>query len=59
VYTALVYRGPGLVKEIKQGLAGLLERDGLSNISEAVGLDHERRTPRLKAVPRTTQARAA
>ncbi|OGA28368.1 MAG: dihydroorotate dehydrogenase (quinone) [Betaproteobacteria bacterium RIFCSPLOWO2_02_FULL_65_24] len=43
VYTALIYRGPGLVKNIKQGLCALLERDGLKNISEAVGIDHARR----------------
>ncbi len=41
VYTALVYRGPGLVKRIKQGLCALLERDGLRHLSEAVGLDNE------------------
>jgi dihydroorotate dehydrogenase (fumarate)/dihydroorotate dehydrogenase len=40
VLTALVYRGPGLVKCIKQGLLRLLERDGLHNISQAVGVDH-------------------
>ncbi|MBI2318397.1 MAG: quinone-dependent dihydroorotate dehydrogenase, partial [Betaproteobacteria bacterium] len=35
--TALVYRGPGLVKRIKQRLCGLIERDGLGNVAEAVG----------------------
>jgi dihydroorotate dehydrogenase (fumarate)/dihydroorotate dehydrogenase len=39
VYTALIYRGPGLVRRIKQGLCRLLERDGLNCVSEAVGLD--------------------
>ena len=38
LYTALVYRGPGLVREINAGLARLLERDGLRNIGEAVGV---------------------
>ena len=37
LYTALVYRGPGLVAEIKAGLAALLRRDGFSQLSEAVG----------------------
>jgi dihydroorotate dehydrogenase (fumarate)/dihydroorotate dehydrogenase len=37
VCTALVYRGPGLVKEIKRGLARLLERDGFESVAEAVG----------------------
>ncbi len=40
LYTALVYRGPGLVAEIKAGLAALLRRDGFSQVSEAVGADH-------------------
>ena len=40
VLTALVYRGPVLVKRIKQGLCRLLERDGLRDISQAVGADH-------------------
>ena len=37
VYTALVYEGPGLPKRINKGLLRLLENDGFSNISEAVG----------------------
>jgi dihydroorotate dehydrogenase len=37
IYTGLIYRGPGLVKQIKQGLVLLLERDGFSNVREAVG----------------------
>ena len=40
LYTAMVYRGPGLVPEIKAGLADLLRRDGYSQVSEAVGADH-------------------
>ncbi len=40
LYTALVYRGPGLVAEIKAGLAAELRRDGFSQLSEAVGADH-------------------
>ena len=39
LYTGLAYEGPGLIKRIKQGLVQLLEKDGLSNIQEAVGLD--------------------
>jgi dihydroorotate dehydrogenase len=39
VYTALVYDGPGVFRRISRGLARLLERDRLSHISEAVGLD--------------------
>jgi dihydroorotate dehydrogenase len=37
LYTALVYRGPGLVREIAEGLAGLLARDGYGSIEEARG----------------------
>ena len=40
LYTALVYHGPGLVAEIKAGLAALLGRDGFARVSEAVGADH-------------------
>ncbi len=40
LYTALIYRGPGLVAEIKAGLAALLRRDGFSQVSQAVGADH-------------------
>ena len=40
VLTALIYRGPGLVQDIKRGLAGLLERDGIGTIAEAVGADN-------------------
>lgn len=39
LYTALVYRGPGLVAEINRGLLRLLERDGMVHLSEAVGAD--------------------
>jgi dihydroorotate dehydrogenase len=39
VYTALAYAGPGLAREISEGLADLLERDGFVNIKEAVGRD--------------------
>jgi dihydroorotate dehydrogenase len=40
LYTALVFRGPGLVAEIMAGLAALLRRDGFSQLSEAIGADH-------------------
>jgi dihydroorotate dehydrogenase len=38
LYTALVYEGPGVVREITEGLAALLERDGLT-VADAVGAD--------------------
>jgi dihydroorotate dehydrogenase len=37
LYTALVYGGLSLVDDITRGLDQLLERDGFSNISDAVG----------------------
>jgi dihydroorotate dehydrogenase len=40
LYSALVYEGPGLVRRIKRDLVACLERDGLSSISAAIGLDH-------------------
>lgn len=40
LYTALVYQGPGLIAEIKAGLATMLRRDGFSRMREAVGADH-------------------
>jgi dihydroorotate dehydrogenase len=39
VYTALVYRGPSLVRRIAAELTELLDRDGLGSVAEAVGLD--------------------
>ena len=39
IYTALVYEGPSLVRRIKEGLMGLLERDGFFRLSDAVGVD--------------------
>jgi dihydroorotate dehydrogenase len=39
VYTGLVYRGPGLVKELLTGLGELLERDGAARVSDVVGVD--------------------
>ena len=39
LYTALIYRGPGLVGRIKRELADLLRRDGFGSVAEAVGAD--------------------
>jgi dihydroorotate dehydrogenase len=41
LYTALVYHGPGIVKQILDGLVVLLERDGFDNVAKAVGVDGE------------------
>ena len=39
LYTALVYRGPGLVGRIKRELSALLARDGFAHVADAVGAD--------------------
>jgi dihydroorotate dehydrogenase len=52
LYTALVFAGPGLVDEIKIGLAGLLERDGFVSIAEAVGTE-----PRTAPLPEPNKPR--
>jgi dihydroorotate dehydrogenase len=39
LYTALAYRGPGLVGEIRRDLAGRLRADGFRSVAEAVGAD--------------------
>ena len=37
--TALIYEGPGVVRKITEGLAELLARDGITHVTEAVGVD--------------------
>jgi len=39
LYTAMVYEGPGIARRIARGLAERLKREGLANISEAVGTE--------------------
>jgi dihydroorotate dehydrogenase len=39
LYSALVYQGFSLVKNIQTGLIRLLEKDGLTHISQAIGAD--------------------
>lgn len=41
LYSALVYHGPGLVRKINSELEVLIKKDGFSNITEAIGLDHK------------------
>lgn len=41
IYTSLTYEGPPIVNRIKQELVGLLERDNLASISNAVGINHK------------------
>ena len=37
LYSAMVYRGPGIARQITRGLEQLLRRDGFGSIAEAVG----------------------
>ena len=39
LYTGMVYKGPGIVKEIKKELISILKKENLKNISEAVGMN--------------------
>ena len=39
VYTAMVYEGPGLVRQVLMGLDQRLTNDGFSGINEAIGVD--------------------
>jgi len=39
LYSMLVYEGPPLVRRIKDELAALLQRDGLTSVSQAIGAD--------------------
>lgn len=39
VYTALIYAGPTLPRQINHGLANLVRSDGFTNVGEAIGCD--------------------
>ena len=39
LYTSMVYKGPGIVKEIKKDLISILKKENIKNISEAVGIN--------------------
>jgi dihydroorotate dehydrogenase len=39
IYTALIYGGFELVREINKELIGLIKADGFANITEAIGSD--------------------
>ena len=43
LYSGIIYKGPSLVKEINKGLIELLQQDGFSHISEAIGIDIPKR----------------
>ena len=39
LYTGMVYKGPGVVKEIKKELISILKNDKIKNIRDAVGIN--------------------
>jgi len=41
VYSALVFHGPTLIRDINHGLIELLQADGYKNITEAIGADRK------------------
>lgn len=41
LYTGMIYQGPGIARDINTGLIQLIKKDGYSNISQAIGADHE------------------
>ena len=41
IYSALVFHGPTLIRNINIGLIELLQADGFSNITEAIGVDRK------------------
>ncbi len=41
IYSRMTYEGPGVVSRMRKDLAEILRENGHSDVSEAVGLDHE------------------
>ena len=39
LYSAMIYRGPGIAREITRGLEALMRRDGFASVAEAVGTE--------------------
>ena len=39
LYSAMIYRGPGIAREITRGLEALMQRDGFASVAEAVGTE--------------------
>ena len=40
LYTGMIYEGPDIANNINEGLLSLLERDGVSAITDVIGADH-------------------
>ena len=39
VYSALIFKGPSLIRDINRGILELMQKDGLKNIKEVIGAD--------------------
>ena len=39
LYTGMVYKGPGVVREMKKEFISILKKENLKNINEAVGIN--------------------
>ena len=39
LYTGMVYRGPGIVKEMKKDLISILKKENIKNIGSVVGIN--------------------
>ena len=48
--TGVIFEGPQVVGRINKGLVKLMERDGFTNITEAIGADHKKSTKYSKKV---------
>ena len=39
LYTGMIYKGPGIVKNIKKELISILKKENFENISQAIGIN--------------------
>ena len=39
LYTGMVYKGPGIVKDMKKELISILKKENIENITNAVGIN--------------------
>jgi dihydroorotate dehydrogenase len=39
LYSAMVFEGPGLIRRLRSGLLELMDRDGIENVTEIIGVD--------------------
>ena len=39
LYTGMVYKGPGVVKEMKKELISILKKENIKNIRDAIGIN--------------------